>query len=180
MRYLLAAVFLAWLAYGLANAKDEPSGPVPFPPVLIVGDSHAALMPSEAGGAASMNYGVKGRTTAQLLAALPSIPFSLARATVLVIGANDVKFGREAGLSARLRLISERIPGELVWAEIPPMVGHDVSQANGVIARLCIERGHCTLVPATFAVSDLQADGTHLNATAQAAWANRIAASLPK
>ncbi|MGO9565931.1 MAG: SGNH/GDSL hydrolase family protein [Desulfomonilaceae bacterium] len=132
-------------------------GNIPDNSVVFLGDSITQGLAVAAVAPYSINYGIGGETTAQLLDAVPYYK-SLRRAKTLVlaIGINDIAQGKQNGLNERYKRIIAAIPHEvpLIWSSVMPvkvarwmkMNESDVSDANRTIKSLCERRGNCVFV----------------------------------
>lgn len=171
---LLASLQAGVLLYFLPRAE-----PAPESPVIFVGDSITHRLPVERVIEGGVNLGVESRTTGELLAAMPEMRLERAELVVLMIGTNDLRQHKDAGLESRFRQIGNRIPGWLLWNAIPPMPGYDVAPTNAMIERLCRERGQCTFVSVPWQRSDFQSDGVHPNARGNDKWISALRRLMP-
>lgn len=166
------------LAAGVLYLSPKAT-PMHQAPAIFVGDSITHRLRVDQVVDGGVNLGVESRTTAELLAAMPAMHLERGDLVVLMIGTNDLRQHRTAGLEGRLREVGRRIHGHLLWNAIPPMPGYDVAPTNALIERLCSERGDCVYVTTPWAAGDFQSDGVHPNAEGNAKWAQSLRNALP-
>lgn len=155
--------------------QDDPE----IVPVIFVGDSITRRLPVEQVVEGALNLGVESRTTKELLDAIPDMGLDRSTFFVLMIGTNDLRQRKSAGLESRLREIGRRIPGYVIWNAIPPMPGYDVSETNALIQKLCRERGQCTFLSIPWTTRDFQSDGVHPNSAGNDKWIQALRTCMP-
>lgn len=118
---------------------------------LIQGLAVAAVAPH------SVNYGIGGQTTAQLVEAIPHYKcLPRAKKVVLAIGINDIIQGKQNGLYENYEKIISALPHDvpLVWSSVMPVRAAswtgiktpDIEYTNRTIESLCKRRGNCIFV----------------------------------
>jgi lysophospholipase L1-like esterase len=160
---------------------------VPNKATIFLGDSITQGLATAAVAPYSINYGIGGENTAQLLEAIPSYK-SLARvnAIVLAIGINDLSQGMKVGLNDRYEKIVEALPNKipLIWSAVMPARNEkialsDINNANQTIKTLCSNRGNCVFVDTWSLLADKSGqmnsdlfldDGVHLSPEGYRAW----------
>jgi lysophospholipase L1-like esterase len=158
---------------------------VPDKTTIFLGDSITQGLATAAVVPCSINYGIAGENTAQLLDAIPSYK-SLARANaiVLTIGINDLEQGMNVGLNNRYQKIVEALPQQtpLIWSAVMPAKNialSDINNANQSIKSLCASRGNCVFVDTWRFLADKNGymitrlfldDGVHLSTEGYRAW----------
>ena len=180
--------------------------------IIFVGDSITDMYPLDDYYAdldlACYNRGIGGDTTAGVINRIQTSIFDLAPSKiVLMIGTNDVDFGRSTEeIFANYRIILEEIKRnqptvELYFMSVIPQnkdleksVGLDVTKNNQTIQyinqeiqKLCQEYGHTyiDLYPHLldedgYLRKDLSDDGLHLNANGYAIWTSLLKPYLEK
>jgi hypothetical protein len=152
---------------------------VPAGAVIFLGDSITQFLPVSAIAPLSVNYGISGQRSDQLLESMDRYA-SMARASavVVMIGTNDLYQGREQGLEARYRAILAKVPAgvPVVLSGIPPMAGKDVRPLVGAARSACQADVRCRFVDAAV-TPDMLTDGVHLSARGYAAWVAALRAS---
>jgi lysophospholipase L1-like esterase len=130
---------------------------VPDSCVIFLGSSLTQGLAVAAVAPYSVNYGIGGETTTQLLEAIPHYR-SLRRAKnlVLAIGINDILQGKQNRLHENYSKIIAALPRDvpLIWSSIMPvraaswmrMKKTDIQDTNRIIKSLCERRGNCTFV----------------------------------
>lgn len=158
---------------------------VPAGSAIFLGDSITQGLAAVAVAPQTINYGIAGLMSADLLNSLP-VYRSLPRARVifLMIGINDVGRGASLGLGERLRQIVEALPREvpLVWSAVMPTLRPrdrlGIEQANAAIKALCGARPNCVFVDTHRLLrggdSTFYADQVHLNAAGYAVWIDAL------
>ena len=128
---------------------------VPDGTTVFLGDSLTQGLASVAVEPRSVNYGIGGQTTRQMIEALPSYgSLPRARAIVLMIGINDVMHGQAEGLEARYQRILAGLPEQvpLYWHGLMPAGRRqsvplpELQAINARIQALCARRAQCTYV----------------------------------
>ncbi len=131
---------------------------VPEKSVVFLGDSITQGLATAAVAPYSVNYGIGGEITAELIDALPYYKsLHRARAIVLAIGINDIWQGRQQGLPERYSKILDALPKDrpLIWSSVMPvktnggwmkMKESDITEANRTIKSLCERRSNCIFV----------------------------------
>ena len=167
---------------------------VPDNAVIFLGDSITQGLATAAVAPHSVNYGIGGETTTQLLEALPSYrSLNRARAIVLAIGINDIVGGKQKGLKERYNKIVGALPRgtPLVWSAVMPvkvatwmkMEQSDITEANREIKLLCEMRGNCVFVNTVGLLGDTNGqivqryyldDGVHLSHDGYRQWISAL------
>lgn len=160
---------------------------VPDNATIFLGDSITQGLATAAVTPHSVNYGIGGENTAQLLEAIPSYK-SLARAKtiVLAIGINDLAQDMKTGLGDRYKKIIEALPNKvpIIWSAVMPARHEkinplDIASINLVIKTLCAERGNCVFVDTWRFLADKNGrminplfldDGIHLSPNGYKSW----------
>lgn len=169
------------LAYHRAMDASVPDGAVVF-----LGDSITQSLATAAVTPCAVNYGIGGATTVDLLHGLPSYR-SLARASAifLLIGTNDIGYGRSDGLDGRLEALAAGLPQRtpLIWSGVMPADFPDaglaaIADANTAIRKICAAREGCTYIDSTalFAAGgrSLFSDRVHLNEAGYTTWISAL------
>jgi len=163
---------------------------VPDNSIIFIGGSITQGLAVAAVAPYSVNYGIGGETTSQLLDAIPHYKSLLrAKQVVLAIGHNDLALGKKKGLNERLKKISETLPLEvpLIWCSVMPVkitfgqriTQSDIAEANCTIRSLCQKRGNCIFVETHALLADsqhqiipqyFQDDGVHLSPHGYRQW----------
>jgi lysophospholipase L1-like esterase len=160
---------------------------VPDHATIFLGDSITQGLATAAVAPSSVNYGIGGETTAQLLGVMSSYKsLSRADAIFLNIGVNDLAQGRKEGLSDRYRKILQALPSKatLIWSAVMPVRSKkialsDVDCINHTIRSLCSNRGNCVFVDTWKLLADKNGqmnkslflhDGLHLSPAGYRAW----------
>lgn len=149
---------------------------VPYGSVIFLGDSITQGLPPLS--AVSVNYGIPGQRSDQLLNALPVYSsVSRASAVVITIGTNDVLQGRTQGIEDRYRGILSKIPRHVrvILSAIPPMAARDTSSVVAAARNACAEDARCTFVPVP--KLDL-VDGVHLSPSGYSRWSELLRAAM--
>jgi hypothetical protein len=150
--------------------EQQPAGIVVF-----LGDSLTQGLAVDAVSPLAVNYGVAGAKSSDLVPAVRQLgSLKRARAVALMIGTNDVGRGVVDGIEGRLRAISASIPVPVIWTEIPPHSGGDVSAVNAAAAKVCAERPDCTFLRMGWGAADMATDGVHLSPEGRARWIARL------
>jgi hypothetical protein len=127
---------------------------VPDRAIMFLGDSITQGLATEAISPSSVNYGIDGLNTIELLQAIPSYK-SLYRSSLIVvtIGVNDIAQGIDATLSDRYKDIFAALPSDvpLLWNAVMPanagrMTPPKIQNANQTIKSLCVKRQNCTYI----------------------------------
>lgn len=159
------------------NARLD--GLVPAGTVVFLGDSITYRIPTAAVAAPSVNYGIGGLASGELLQSLPAYSHSLAGAAAIVleIGTNDLLDGKARELTENYGKLFAALPKDkpLVVSAIMPIrdVPREAVQAANERARaLCETRQRCTFLDTWSAMADaaLFEDGTHPNAEGNKRW----------
>jgi lysophospholipase L1-like esterase len=171
---------------------------VPDDSIVFLGASITQGLAVAAVAPYSINYGIGGETTAQLLDALPYYK-SLHRSkkVVLAIGHNDIALGKQKGLNERYEKIIAALPSEipLIWCSVMPfkvasgmkMKESDVDDANRTIKSLCEKRGNCVFVDTCSFLADSDnhiieghflEDGVHLSPEGYRQWIKALKEAL--
>jgi lysophospholipase L1-like esterase len=170
------------LVVGLLVSCDKPYA---LPPVrdgdqvVFLGDSLTAYLPVTEITPGATNLGVPGWFIADLNRFVREKPLPKARIYVLTIGTNDVNRNRGSLIHARLRMLSSRMPGPILWNAIPPNANRDVGPANKAIAQVCAERPDCVFLQTPFVpATDLLEDGVHLSGRGYDRWVAALRVAL--
>lgn len=168
---------------------------VPANAVIFLGDSITQGLATAAVTPYSVNYGIGGENTAQLLAALPSYQ-SLAHVSTIVleIGINDYIQGIQDGIIDRYRNIVAVLPKEntLFWNAILPVRQDivrlmDLIDTNRIIKTLCEERKNCFYIDTWKFLTDKEGniiseyfldDGIHLSVKGYQQWILALQSAL--
>ncbi len=158
--------------------------------VVFLGDSITHDLATESVIDNSVNYGIGGMTSAQLLSALPAYQsLYRAKAIVLMIGINDWGHGISEGLMDRLKVIESTLPSgkPLVWNSIMPAGGNpsrmdEIAATNELIRTLCSSRPSCIYVdtwkflasPDGKRLDNFYADSLHLNGDGYQLWISAL------
>ncbi len=155
---------------------------VPAGAAIFLGDSITEGLVSSNVAAASVNFGISGLTTGQLLENLPEYR-SLERAGVifLMIGINDLVRGDHEALPARLAQLQQALPAgvPLIWSGIMSAYSRllpmsVIEASNQGIRRLCQARPGCHYLDTYRLLSGDGAarfpDGIHLDNLAYERW----------
>lgn len=153
-------------------------GLVPAGSAIFLGDSITEGLDTSSVVAASINYGIGGQRSDQLLKAMP-VYTSMDRASVVVItiGTNDVLQGRTKGIEQRYRAILSSVPPRVrvVLSAPPPMPDRDVQPVVTAARAACMEDRRCTFVDVP--PLDLL-DGVHPSPTGYSTWAGLLRATI--
>lgn len=152
---------------------------VPDGATVFLGDSITAGLLTSNLAPRTVNYGISGATTADVLNVIDKLP-SVKRASriYLAVGVNDVHDGLP-GTEDRFRAIATAIPAgtSVVWSAVLPTAHPRISveavqRVNEEARAACAARSRCTWVPAPeWREGYLLADGVHLSGAGYAAWA---------
>lgn len=181
-------VHRAALRLGMSQESDAPfiedmrrlhewSDPhVPNGAVIFLGDSITQALPTAAVAPLSVNYGIAGQRSDQLLKSM-SLYHSMARAraVVVMIGTNDVWQGKEGGLEGRYRAILSKVPAgvPVLFNSIPPISGRDTAHIVQAARLACLDSVRCTFLDTNAALrapDSLAADGIHLSQAGYRRW----------
>ena len=160
---------------------------IPKNTVFFIGDSITSQLNNKAVEINSVNFGVGGQNTSELITSLSKYK-SVPSASVIFfeMGINDLLGGKKAGLIDRYKKIFELLPKvPIIWTSIMPnanVVATDIIEINQSIKKLCEEINECYLVDSfLFMTSDKQKidafykeDGTHINNLGYEAWLKAI------
>ncbi|MFW5432272.1 MAG: SGNH/GDSL hydrolase family protein [Methylophilaceae bacterium] len=170
-------------------------GSVPNGAVIFLGDSTIHGLLTSAIISNSVNYGIGGLDTAQLLSNIPSYKsLNHASKIVLDIGVNDFFQGQKAGLNDRLKEILKALPEDthLIWNSLMPsgMAGvkmQEIKDTNDVIKALCLSRNNCTYINTWDLFTDARGhqddalfldDKLHLNTAGYRIWIDALKSAL--
>ena len=157
---------------------------VPAGASVFLGDSITAGLWAPAVAERSVNYGISGATTADVLATIGKLP-SIERAgrVYLAVGVNDVHDGLD-GIGGRFQAIAAAIPGPVVWSAVlptnhPRIKAEDVARVNDAARAVCSARPRCVFVEAPeWRSGYLLDDGVHLSAAGYAAWTQGLRSAI--
>lgn len=139
--------------------------------IIFLGDSITAGLATDAIAPYTVNYGIGGQTTTDLLKAIPDYrSVHQAKLVVLSIGTVDIVSGKSNGLQNRLTDLSNSIPGAMIWNALPPSRKASVTAANAIIKDICTHRANCTFLQTPISEADLMPDGVHLLPSGYAKW----------
>jgi lysophospholipase L1-like esterase len=164
---------------------------VPDKATIFLGDSITQGLATAAVAPYSVNYGISGENTEQLLDAIPSYKsLTRARTIVLGIGINDLAQDMKTGLNDRYKKIVEVLPHKtlLIWSAVMParhekIAPSDIANANQVIKTLCANRGNCIFVDTWRFLADKNGqminplfldDGVHLSPNGYKGWISAL------
>lgn len=168
---------------------------IPDGAAIFLGDSITQGLATAAVSSKSINYGIGGENTEQLLRAMVEYKsLSRAKEVFLMIGINDILQGKIEGLSYRLRIISEKIPKDkvFIWSSIMPVVGQPfglridnskIKLLNLEIMAMCNSKPKCVYVDVNKNFFDRDghvvdryflSDGVHLNSSGYKEWINEL------
>jgi lysophospholipase L1-like esterase len=162
-------------------------GSVPDKAVIFLGDSIIQGLATAAVAPYSVNYGIGGENTAQLLDAMPSYKsLNRAHAIVLAIGHNDFSQGVKKGIIERYQKIVKALPNNvtLIWSSVMPtrpgLISFlDATSTNSAIKTMCEKRGNCIFVDTWSFLADANGqiikqyfldDGAHLSQSGYKQW----------
>lgn len=167
---------------------------VPVNAIIFLGDSITQGLATAAVAPYTINYGIGGLGTEELLDALASYK-SLHRASaiVLMIGVNDLQYNK-VGLSERYAKILDALPQDipLIWNGVMPAKHNninmsDIIDANREIQKLCLARRGCTFIDTSLFLvgnngqiieSKFLSDGTHLSRKGYESWISELQMAL--
>lgn len=155
---------------------------VPAGAVIFLGDSITQGLATAAVAPLSVNFGISGQRSDQLLQSMDGYrSMTRASAVVLMIGTNDLLHGRERGLGERYRAILAKIPPAVpvVMNGVPPMARLDVRPAVEAARTACAQRPGCFFVDAYSAMAErpgMLSDGVHLTPAGYAVWISLLRA----
>lgn len=158
----------AWPLMLKIQAQMDPF--VPDGAAIFLGDSITQALATAAVAPLSVNYGISGQRSDQLLRAMASYhSLSRARVVVVMIGTNDAHQHRLTGIAGRYRAILAAVPAgvPVVMASAPPVVGVDVTKAVRGAEQACAERAGCVFADTFSALSApgaISEDGMHPSA----------------
>ncbi len=162
------------------HARMDPF--VPAGAAVFLGDSITQGLLSTTVVPASINFGIGGQNSRELLLHLPRYrSLQRAGAVFLLIGINDLAWGEAAGLPARLGELARALPQDrpLIWSGILPaytggVTNGQISAVNEQIRALCAARPQCHYVDTHRALpvgdETLFIDGIHPGPTGYARW----------
>lgn len=155
---------------------------VPDGAAIFLGDSITQGLATAAVAPLSVNYGIGGAVSEELVIHIPRYG-SLKRAgtVFLMVGINDLLHGKAAGLAERLQTLSDLLPPDtaVVWSGVMPTYTGEVEPAqideiNRAIEAICQRRKLCTFVDTKAVLSpegeSLFTDGIHLNTDGYRKW----------
>ena len=162
------------------HARMDPF--VPAGAAVFLGDSITQGLVTTTVVPASINFGIGGQNSRELLLHLPRYQsLQRAGAVFLLIGINDLVWGDAAGLPARLAELARTLPQDrpLIWSGILPaytggVTNGQISAVNEQIRALCAARPLCHYVDTHRALpvgdETLFIDGIHPGPTGYARW----------
>jgi hypothetical protein len=173
----------AWTGLvGMRDVLAKQDETVPNGAVIFLGDSITQALATAAVAPLSVNFGISGQRTDQLLASMDSYrSLSRAATVVVAIGVNDIRHGRADGIEQRYRAILAKIPdtSTVVMSSVTPLAGVDVAPVVEAARRACAESLRCTFVDASHLPADaLMPDGVHLSPRGYTAWIELLRAGL--
>lgn len=133
----------------------------------------------------SINLGIGGQTSLDLLARMPTYQgIERASAVYLMIGINDIWQGKADQLQTTIPALAKAIPAStpIVWSAIAPTVHEHMNAqaryANELIKQVCGSRGNCRYVDTWPALTGLGTsafvDGVHLSPAGYKAWSTAL------
>lgn len=168
---------------------------VPDGATIFIGDSIVQFMPPPHGIGESVNFGIGGQRSDQLIDTM-EIYGSIKRAkrVVVMVGANDLLQGRKSRLEANYSTILDRIPPgvEVIMSGLHPMshpnlygytvTAEDIKESSAAALHACQRRAHCKFVDsfaalAPIAILDadtLLPDGIHLSTKGYRIWIDAL------
>lgn len=119
------------------RSKTAPDGAV-----IFIGDSITERLATVSVASNSVNMGISGIRTDQLITVIPK---AINRSSIvfLQIGANDFTQGKSAGIISRMKQLSDVIPGKLIWTGV---MLDEAEYVNSAIAQICKKRRNCTYI----------------------------------
>lgn len=212
--HLILVIFATKIYWGRNEVKSGGSGSdqyvqrvlryhrwvdeqIPEQSVVFLGDSLTQGLATAAVVPNSTNFGIGGQTTSGLLDALPTYK-SVAKAKLifLEIGINDFLEDSTAGLSDRIKRISNALPANtpLVWSSVMPAKTdkysrYDIAEVNKVIKAVCVQRINCRYLDTWVFLSgadgqtasqDFLTDGVHLSPEGYRKWIAALKQDLPQ
>lgn len=152
---------------------------------VFLGDSITAGLIQSRIEPRSINLGIGGQTSAQLLARIPTYRgLEGASVVYLMIGINDIWQGKASDLKTTIPDLARAIPANtpVVWSAIAPTTHEDMNvqarSANELIKQTCASRGNCRYVDTWAALTGLGSsaftDGVHLSPSGYEALAQAI------
>lgn len=189
-----------WNQDFVARVLEQAETDMTVPPgqVVLVGDSIMAQMDARLLGSDAVNFGIPGDTTHTLFARLPVIrSLQAARAVVLEVGVNDLKFRPVDRIARDYEAVLARLPVSppVLAVSVLPVDEHGpaarqrpylrnerIAALNSEVRRACAARARCRFVDAWPAMADSPvhaADGWHLSAEGNRVLADLIRAALP-
>jgi len=167
---------------------DRVDGLLNRAPIVLLGDSTMASLAPNAVWTGSVNLGLGGTTTLDLIRAIGRLPsLDKAALVVLAVGINDLCLDQasRSEFARRLRLLAPRLPATrpTYWTSILPtdprakharcsVAADSIRNANLAISAACSSMPRCTYVDIHPAFADAQGylkqdlhdgDGIHLN-----------------
>jgi len=176
-----------------AHARMDAA--VPDGAVLFLGDSHTCMLVTAAVAPNSVNFGINGLTSEQLLENMPIYrSMERARAVCIMVGTNDLLSGHAEGLKQRYAAILAQVPARVpvIFCSVPPLTNRpergfpDVDQkaraAALALRDVCAEDRRCRFVDVHALLDDapgtLTADGVHLSEAGCAVWIEALRSAL--